>query len=48
MNIENAIYEASRILKRNNIKSPILDSELLMSKAIHKERDYIILSSIKF
>ena len=45
MNIENAIYEASRILKRNNIKSPILDSELLMSKAIHKERDYIILNS---
>ena len=45
MNIENAIYEASRILKRNNIKSPILDSELLMSKAILKERDYIILNS---
>ena len=44
MNIENAIYDASQILKKNNIKSPILDSELLMSKAIQKDRDYIILN----
>ena len=42
MNIETAINKASKILKRKNIRSAILDSELLMSKAIKKSRKYII------
>ncbi len=46
MNINNAITRASQELKRNNmIKSPWLDSELLLSKAISKSREFIILHS---
>ena len=44
MNIQNAINEAKCILKENNIKSPMLDSEILMSKAIKKERTFILLN----
>ncbi len=47
MNIETAINKASKILKRKNIRSAILDSELLMSKAIKKSRKYIILNTYK-
>ena len=45
MIIDKAINQASRFLKKNNIKSSKLDSEILMSKVIHKERDYVILNS---
>tara|TARA_Y100000389_G_scaffold2089_1_gene2099 strand:- start:267 stop:1106 length:840 start_codon:yes stop_codon:yes gene_type:complete len=44
MNIENAISEASKILEKNNIKSPKLDSEILMSEVIKKDRKFIILN----
>ena len=44
MNLELAIKSASIELKRNKIKSPYLDSEILMSKAINKEREFIILN----
>jgi release factor glutamine methyltransferase len=44
MNLEVAIQKASKELKNNNIKSALLDSELLMSKAINKDREYIILN----
>jgi len=47
MNIKNAITEASTILKFNNIKSYSLDSEILMSKALKKDRKFIILNSEK-
>ncbi len=47
MNIENAINEASKLLKKNNIKSPKLDSEILMSKVIQKDRLFTILNSNK-
>ncbi|MBT7815453.1 MAG: peptide chain release factor N(5)-glutamine methyltransferase [Polaribacter sp.] len=46
MNIENAINEASRILKKNNIKSSKLDCEILMSKVIEKDRKFIILNPL--
>tara|TARA_Y100001935_G_scaffold203707_1_gene172396 strand:- start:717 stop:1559 length:843 start_codon:yes stop_codon:yes gene_type:complete len=44
MNIETAIKNASIELKKNNIKSPQLDCELLMSKVLNKDRKYIILN----
>lgn len=47
MNIENAINEASFILKKNKIKSPKLDSEILLSKVIKKDRKFIILNHQK-
>jgi len=44
MKIESAIKQANNILKKNYIKSSLLDSELLISKAINKNREYIILN----
>ena len=44
MNINQAIIEASDLLKKNNIKSSKLDSEILMAKVIQKQREYIILN----
>ena len=41
MNIEKLITEASHILNKNIIKSATLDSEILMSKVIYKDRKYI-------
>ena len=40
MNIQNAIKDANQKLKKNNIFSYQLDSEILMSKVIKKKRDY--------
>ena len=45
MKLEIAINKAYKELKKNNIKSALLDSELLLSKAINKDRDFIILNS---
>ena len=45
MIIQEAIKEASIKLKKKNIESYLLDSELLMSKALNEERKYIILNS---
>ena len=45
MNIQNAIKLGIKELKEKNIRSPFLDSEILMSKAIGKERKYLILNS---
>ena len=47
MIIENAIQRAVKILKKNNITTPFLDSELLMSKTISKDRSYILLNPRK-
>ncbi len=47
MNIENAINKASFILKKNKIKSPKLDSEILLSKVLKKDREFIILNHQK-
>ena len=44
MKLELAINEACERLKKNDIKSALLDSELLMSKAISKNREFIILN----
>ena len=47
MNIENAIKQGYLKLKQNNIKSALLDSQLLMSKTIKKDKKFIILNSTK-
>jgi len=47
MDILTAINGASEILKKNLIKSAKLDSEILLSKIIKKDRKYIILNSDK-
>ena len=44
MKLETAINNAYEHLKNNNIKSALLDSELLMANAINKSREYIILN----
>ena len=44
MKLESAINQAYIELKANNIRTPLLDSEILMSKAIKREREYIILN----
>ena len=44
MDIKTAIDKATYLLKSNNIKSPGLDCELLMSKALKKNRNYILLN----
>ena len=44
MKLESAINQAYIELKTNNIRTPLLDSEILMSKAIKREREYIILN----
>ena len=45
MNIEKAIKEASIILKKKKIISALLDSEILMSKVINKDKKFITLNS---
>ncbi len=44
MNIEIAIKNACRELKKNKISSALLDSELLLSKVIKKDRRFILLN----
>ncbi len=44
MNIEIAIKEGCQELKNNQIRSALLDSELLLSKVIKKDRKFIVLN----
>ncbi len=44
MIIETLIRQGSRVLKANNIASHSIDSEILMSKVIQKDRRYLILN----
>ena len=44
MNIYSAVKEGTKILESNFIKSPKLDSEILLAKAINKNRKYILLN----
>ena len=47
MNINSAIIQGAKVLKKSFIKNPYLDSEILMSKAIQKDRKYILVNSKK-
>ena len=44
MNIESAINAGAKILKDKYIRTANLDSEILMSKAINKNREFILLN----
>ena len=44
MNIKNSINKGSKLLKENNIISHIIDSEILMTKALNKNREYVLLN----
>ena len=45
MNIESTLNKGINILKANDITNPILDSEILLSESIKKNRKHIILNS---
>ena len=45
MNISTAIVKGAKILKKNFISTANIDSEILMAKAINKDRKYILLNS---
>ena len=44
MIIEKAINDASMILRKNNIKTAQLDSEILMSLIMKKSRKFVLLN----
>ena len=44
MNINAAIKKGTEILKKNNIKYPDLDCEILLAKVLKKQRKYLILN----
>ena len=44
MNIQTAVQKAQIFLKEKNIKTPVLDSQILMSEAIKKEKEFVILN----
>ncbi len=44
MNIQTAVYKAQLLLKKKKIKTPVLDSQILMSEAIKKEKEFVILN----
>ena len=48
MNINAAIIQGAKVLKDNLINNPYLDSEILMAKAIQKDRKYILLNSKRY
>ena len=45
MNIQNILNHGISILKASNIPNPYLDSEILLSESIKKDKKYIILNS---
>ena len=45
MNIENALNHGISVLKRNKILNPQLDSVILLSKSINKDKKHIILNT---
>tara|TARA_B100000963_G_scaffold252613_1_gene221342 strand:- start:1951 stop:2793 length:843 start_codon:yes stop_codon:yes gene_type:complete len=47
MEIQNLIHLGGQELKKKNISSYLLDSEILLSKTINKEREFIILNPKK-
>ena len=44
MNIQNTLTEGLKKLRYSNIKTSQLDSEILLSEAINKDRKYIIIT----
>jgi len=47
MNINQALQQANKFLKKKHIISSMIDSEILMSKVLNKDRKFLILNSKK-
>jgi len=47
MNYSKVISKAANILKRNLIKNPFLDSEMLLSETLKIKRESLLLNLIK-
>ena len=47
MNIESTLNEGVNILEKNKISNPRLDSEILLSSSIKRDKKYIILNPNK-
>ena len=47
MNIQTAIIKGAKILENKFFSSPYLDSEILMTKAINRNKKYILINSNK-
>ena len=47
MNIQSAIIQGAKTLRNKLIPTPYLDSEILMTKAINKEKKYLLINSNK-
>ena len=45
MNISSAINKGKKILRDSSILTADLDSEILMAKAINKDRKYVLMNS---
>ena len=45
MNINSAIIYGTEILKKNNIKQPQLDCEILLAEVLKRDRKYVIINS---
>ena len=48
MNLENILKKASQILKKNNINSHELDAQIILSKLMGVEREYLITQINRF
>ncbi|MDC0415901.1 hypothetical protein OAM12_01410, partial [Candidatus Pelagibacter sp.] len=44
MKLQKAIHDSYQNLKNSNIKSALLDSELLMAKVLNESREHIVLN----
>ena len=47
MNIQSAITQGAQILKNKSFLNSYLDSEILMAKAINKDKKYLLLNAQK-
>ena len=45
MNISTALIQGTKILKNNSIMTANIDAEILLAKAINKDRKYVLLNS---
>ncbi|MDA9604641.1 peptide chain release factor N(5)-glutamine methyltransferase [Candidatus Pelagibacter sp.] len=48
MNIKNVLNEGKNVLQKYKISNPLLDSEILLSKSINRDKKYIILNSKEY
>ena len=47
MNIQSAIIKGAKILESKFVLSPYLDSEILMTKVINRDKKYLLMNAKK-